>query len=247
MIRMMVWCLAGPLLAQPGLNLQNLSVSGDAEVLVAPDRVLLSVGVEARDPSLSAAKSRTDTAVTAILKAARTNGVAPADAQTDFIEINPVYQERNAAQNRESYLVDYYRVHKALVFTLRDVTRFETLLSGVLAAGANRVYGVEFQTSELRKFRDQARDMAVKAAVEKAAAMARAAGLKIGPASSISSFNTGGGSSYGRWRADPYAGYQAGMMQNSVAVAGDTVSSGNFSPGRIRVTASVSLTFPIVR
>ena len=70
--------------------------------------------------------------------------VAAADVQTDFIEISPVYQ------SRENYGADYYRVNKTVAITFRDVTRFERLLTAILNARANRVYGVDFQTSELR-------------------------------------------------------------------------------------------------
>ena len=98
-----------PLFAQPHDN--RISVSGDAEIKVAPDRVVISVGVESRNPSLSIAKSRNDQAVAAILKVILAEAVAPADFQADFIEINPVYQERNAIESREGYLIDHYRIH----------------------------------------------------------------------------------------------------------------------------------------
>ena len=42
--------------------------------------------------------------------------------------------------------------------------------SSAIEAGANKVQGLEFLTTELRKYRDQARSMAIKAAQEKAAA-----------------------------------------------------------------------------
>ncbi len=234
---------AVPLFGQPGDN--RLSVTGDAEIKVAPDRVVISVGVESRNPSLPLAKSRNDQAIAAILKATAAESVAPADVQTDFIEINPVYQERSAAESREGYLIDHYRIHKTIAITLRDVSRFEPLLSAVLTAGANRVYGVDFQTSELRKYRDQARELAVKAAIEKATAMAAAAGLKVSKPESISAYNYGGGSAYGRMA-------NRGMMQNisqnvvSGEPGGGDEVSGTMAPGRISVRASVSLTFRLL-
>ncbi len=237
-ILLLFWTL--PLLAQ--LNDNRLAVTGDAEIKVAPDRVVISVGVETRNPSLAIAKTRNDQAIAAILKAALAEAIAPADVQTDFIEINPVYQERNS---NESYLIDYYRIHKTVAITLRDVGRFERLLAAVLTAGANRVYSVDFQTSELRKYRDQARELAVKAAIEKATAMASAAGLKVSKPESISAYNYGGGSAYGR------SNRASNMMQNvsqnviSSEPGGDETST-TMAPGRISVRASVSLTFRLI-
>ena len=148
------------------------------------------MGIESRGPQLTAAKSRNDSAIAAILAVAVKEQVAAADVQADFIEISPVYQNRDSAESRENYLVDYYRVNKTVTITLRDVTRFERLLTAILNAGANRVYGVDFQTSDLRKYRDQARDMAA------------AAGLRVDKPESISAYNQGGGPSYGRGRAN---------------------------------------------
>ena len=227
-----------PLRAQP--NQDRLTVTGDAEIKVAPDRVVISVGVESRSPQLTAAKSRNDSAIAAILAVTVKEQVAAADVQTDFIEISPVYQSRDSAESRENYLVDYYRVNKTVAITLRDVTRFERLLTAILNAGANRVYGVDFQTSELRKHRDQARDMAVKAAIEKAQAMAAAAGLRVDKPESISAYNQGGGPSYGRGRAN------MNMVQNGSSAGGDSELGGTIAPGRISVNASVTLTFRLL-
>ena len=227
-----------PLSAQP--NQDRLTVTGDAEIKVAPDRVVISVGVESRGPQLTAAKSRNDSAIAAILAVTVKEQVAAADVQTDFIEISPVYQSRDSAESRENYLVDYYRVNKTVAITLRDVTRFERLLTAILNAGANRVYGVDFQTSDLRKYRDQARDMAVKAAMEKAQAMAAAAGLRVDKPESISAYNQGGGPSYGRGRAN------MNMLQNVASAAGDSELGGTIAPGRISVNSSVTLTFRLL-
>jgi len=217
---------------------ERLTVSGDAEIKVAPDRVVISVGVESRNPQLAVAKAENDKAIAAILSAAAKEQVPPADVQTDFIEINPVYQSRGP-ENREAYVVDFYRINKTVAITLRDVSRFERLLTAVLNAGANRVFGVNFQTSELRKYRDQAREMAVKAAMEKAQAMAGAAGLKVGKPESISAYNQSG-PVYGRMN-------MSNVTQNvSFAAGGDGDTASTIAPGRITVSAAVTLTFRLL-
>jgi uncharacterized protein YggE len=222
--------------AQP--NQDRLTVTGDAEIKVAPDRVVINVGVESRNPQLSIAKSHNDTAIAAILAAAKREQVTAADVQTDFIEITPVYQSRTSTENREAYTVDFYRVNKTVAITLRDVTRFERLLTTVIDAGANRVYGVNFQTSELRKHRDQAREMAVKAAIEKAQAMAAAAGLRVDKPESIAAYNQAG-PVYGRSMSN--------AAQNASFAAGnDLESGGTIAPGRITVSAAVTLTFRLL-
>ena len=63
--------------------------------------------------------------------------------------------------------------------------KFEDLLSDALEAGVTHVQGIEFRTTELRKHRDRARSLALKAAQEKAELLADGAGRKIGKAISI--------------------------------------------------------------
>jgi uncharacterized protein YggE len=148
-----------PLGAQPN---SQLSVTGDADVQVVLDRVRLSVGVESRDKLLPQARAHDDAAVKSVLAALRGMGIASGDIQTDFIRVDMRYVGGDGAA------VDYYTVEKTIAVTLREVPRFEDVLNGTLDAGANHVCDVEFMTSELRKYRDQARAMAAKAALEKA-------------------------------------------------------------------------------
>ncbi len=60
-----------------------------------------------------------------------------------------------------------------------------SFVRNVVFRGANRLYGVQFATSELRKYRDVARVMATRAAKEKAESLTREIGRKIGKAYSI--------------------------------------------------------------
>lgn len=207
-----------------------LTVSGEAEVKVVPDQVIISLGVEARDPSLAAAKLKNDRGVRSVLAAIERLKVDPADVQTDFINVNLHYDRAN------EYVVDYYAVEKSIAVTLRDISRFEALLSAVLDAGANHIYGVDFRHTQLRRYRDQARALAVKAAMEKASDLAAAAGLKAGKPISISTYSYG--SWYGRGRA-----MLQNVSQNISQAGGGEPPEGTIALGKISVSATVTMTF----
>jgi uncharacterized protein YggE len=210
-----------------------VSVTGDAEIKVIPNQVLLSLGVETRDRSLAAAMARNDNAIRSVLNAIAKLQVDPADVQTDFIQVDIRYN------GSVETVVDHYVVEKSIAITLKDVSKFEPLLSAVLEAGANHVYGVEFMTTDLRKYRDQARALAAKAAIEKANDLAAAAGLKVvGKPTSVTSYSYGGGSWYGRPRA---TGFNA--AQNVYQSGQRGATEGTVALGKISVTASVSMNF----
>jgi uncharacterized protein len=243
-MKLHLFLLAAILAAQPAFaqislsGSDTLNVTGDAAVNVVPDRVRVFVGVESRNKDLLAAKAENDARVRKVIDAARALNVTPANIQTDFIQVNVVYQ--NGSTN-----VDYYRVVKDVQILLTNVQQFEELLSQVLLAGANHVYDVAFSTSELRKHRDAARALAVKAAQEKASDLAAAAGLKIvGTPLAISSYSYGGGASYGRLHSGRGYGQMSQNVMQNVQSANDGIGDeGTIALGKISVTASVSMGF----
>jgi uncharacterized protein len=227
------------LYAQLAPSSNTISVTGDADVKVAPDRVTVSMGVESRDKDIGNASAQNDAAVKRVIAAIRRVGVDASDIQTDFFHVEISYLSGLGT------VVDFYRVTKEIQVELKDVSKFESLLNAALHAGANHVYGTEFSTSELRKYRDQARALAAKAAIEKANDLAAAAGLQVvGKPLSVSSYSYGGGAWYGRC-----CGYYGGsnFAQNVVqnVPGGSDTLGGSVALGKINVTASVTMMFQI--
>ena len=213
----------------------TISVSGDAEVRVAPNEVVLNMGVETADRSLRTAKSANDAAIQRALGVASQHGVPSKNVQTDFISIEPRYRRDEITGQLLGYVV-----RKSLTVRFNDIAKFEELFTDLLDAGVNVVHGIEFRTTDLRKYRDQARALAIKAAQEKAEVMAQNAGRHAGPTLSI---NEGGGgwfSPYASWWGRSYGG----MMQNVVQTdgAGASGTDTTLAPGQITVTAHVGIT-----
>ena len=171
--------LAGLALAEEKTPARFVRVVGTAEVKVVPDRAVIDVGVEKQDPSASAAKHAEDAAARRILATLRAGGIDEKDIQTTYLSLQP----------RSSYIkkvrVSYFVAQQTLTITVRDLSKLDGLLEALVKAGGNRIDSISYETSDLRKYRDQARDMAVKAAREKAGALAKALGQDIGKAQAI--------------------------------------------------------------
>jgi len=76
-------------------------------------------------------------------------------------------------------------VYRGVAITLKDPSKFDSLVAVLIQTGVNQVFNIRFKTTELRKYKDQARAQAMAAAQEKASAMAGRLGQKIGKAFSI--------------------------------------------------------------
>ncbi len=218
---------------------RTISVSGEAQVNVVPDQVILTLGVETWDKSLKTAKSQNDERVSQILNLAKTFNIPTEKVKTDHITIQPRY---NDSYQQKDFIGFFVR--KNVVFTLSDISKFEDLLSASLDSGANYVLGVDFRTTELRKYRDQARDSAIKAAKEKAEAMAGALGLKVGKPVTISEDSFGWGYYGGGWGSSGGAATQ-NIIQNASVPAGAGAGEA-VAPGQIAVTARISVVFELV-
>ena len=109
-----------------------------------------------------------------VTKALKTLDIESKDIATDWYTIEPLYDDY------DSLSIKGYRIYNIIEVTVRDVDRANDVIVAAFQAGANQVVDVEFYTSELRKYRDQAREMAMKAASEKANALAQAAGADTG-------------------------------------------------------------------
>jgi len=216
---------------------RTIFVTGNAEIRVAPDEVQLTVGVETNAMAVDAARSTSETRVKAIVQAARDQGVPADHVRSEFLNIEPRYDGRQFLG---------FNARRSLTITLRDIARFEPLLSGVLAAGATHIHGVDFRTTRLREHRDEARRLALVAARDKAAAMAAAFNTTLGDPVSIQEGSSGWWSPYSTWW-----GSRGGMMvQNVMQSAGGGSGAppdDALVPGQIAVSASVNVTFELGR
>jgi uncharacterized protein YggE len=143
---------------------------------------------------------------------------------------------------------------------MRDVNKTSEAIAAAFQAGANQVVNVEFYTSELRKYRDQAREMAITAAREKASALAQGSGTDVG---CVLTINENSWSYFNGWRGwSWWYGYGAGnnqnlWTQNAVQNAapssgtgnsgGESSSSGDspVNAGQISIQAQVDATFAL--
>jgi uncharacterized protein YggE len=218
---------------------RRITVTGEADVRVVPDEVVLTLGVETDDLDLAAAKAENDARMSRVVAAAEEAGLPDNLIRTDYLGIEPRYR----FDGPDRIFLGYW-VQKSVSLTLRDIDAFENLLSAVLEAGANYVHGIQFQTTKLRSHRDRARSLALQAAREKAEAMAGELGHAVGQTVLIREDRSSWWSSYGGWWGGGRGGY---MSQNVVqnAPAGGATTEGVTAPGQISVTAHVTVTFQL--
>lgn len=221
-------------------NSRSVRVSGAAVVYVIPDRALLQLGVQSNGATPDAVRSNNAQDIQKVIRAISALGVESKDIATDYYIVYPVYEDYN------SLMIKGYRIDNTVSITLRDVNLVDDVLVAALQAGANEVQDVQFYSSELRKFRDQARTLAMTAAGEKAQALAEAAGAQAGCILTISE-NTWS-QYYGSWRGGRETALWAqNVAQNASPSQGESTQMDD-SPitlGQIAIRAEVDASYSL--
>jgi uncharacterized protein len=228
-----------PLLAQPAENVRTISVSGEAVVMVVPNQAVVSIGVETFDPKLEVASQTNDRIAKTLISEWKRLGIADANIGTDGVSVDISYNHRD---NERVRVVEGYVVRRSYAVTVDSAAKAEQVISRGLANGANQLGDVEFRTTDMRKYRDQARVSAVKAAREKADLIAAQLGVSVGAPRNISE-----SSDYYGWGG--YRPRSTSMTQNVASYSdsgGSPDSQGAVAPGQIAVRASVSVVFDLI-
>jgi len=197
----------------------GISVFGSSTINVVPDMATLVCGL-------------TKTAVTPkdAFQAARESAHAVreflnAQSIMDSGSSNITLQEAYDHVNGKSTFVGYtaridFRV------TLSDLNLIESIVSGVIDSGANKIHRVDFQTSQLKTLRAQARREAIVAAREKALNYCEAANVRLGTVLHIEDVNPD-------------------LLRGNESHAGGIRTTQAFEPGFIQVGGAVIVAYKL--
>jgi uncharacterized protein YggE len=210
---------------------RTLTVTGTAEVKVAPDICYMSFIVSTRSRSAAQAYKDNNELMVKVNAAVKEVGIEARDLQTKDFSLKPEYHYDKGTSHR---VFDGYLVNNSLSVTVRNLSKVPAVLDAALAAGAIEVGGVTFTVENPKKYTADARIEALRAAKAKAEVIAAETGVKLKRPVAISESEP---NSYG-WM----------YSQTSVAptpVADREAESPPLEPGEIKITHTVYITYEI--
>jgi hypothetical protein len=220
----------------------KITVNGDAVVNVSPDKIVVSFGIETWDVDILVAKQKNNDILKKASAAIKESGVPEKEIQTDYLSIEPRYEN---GYRKEDFIG--YFVRNTFVVTVTETDKVEALVTKALQAGVNYIHGIDFQTTEFKRYREQARELALKAAKEKAEKMAAVLDQTIGAPIHIDEGYTrspwGFFSSWSTWGPRRGPGMTQNVVQNVEGPAGDI--SDTIALGKISIRANVAVTFEL--
>ena len=154
----------------------SIQTSGEAVVMVKPDRAQIDIGVVTQAENSQTAVAQNARQLEATLTRLRQQLGNNADIKTISYTVNPVYRY---PQNGGEPTITGYTATNVVRVTLDDLTQVGKTIDAATQAGANRVQNLQFTLKDERPVQAQAlREAAVRARA-KADALASALNLQI--------------------------------------------------------------------
>jgi len=204
-----------------------LSVSGQGEVKAAPNEAMLSAGVVSDAKTAAAALADNTHAMNAVFATLRNAGVADKDMQTSNFSVQPQYASITSSSSGQQRITGY-QVANDVSVTVEDLSRLGATLDALVSSGANSIGEVGFAIRDPKPLLAQARAAAVADAVAKAQVLAKAAGVTLGPITSISE-----------------SGYERPLAVTMMTMRESAASPVPVAAGEQSVTAGVTISWDI--
>jgi len=221
----------------------KISVNGEAVVNVKPDKIVITFGIETWDMDIMLAKQKNNSVLKRTAAAMKELGIPDKEMQTDHLSIEPRWK----VERRKEDFIGYF-VRNTLVVTVADTEKVEELVTKALLAGVNYIHGVDFQTTGFKMYREQARELALNAAKEKAEKMAAVLNQSVGAPIQISENYSGSP----WWYYSSWWGWGGGGRSHNMSqinIQADRGGAGEITEtialGKLTIKANVSVIFEL--
>jgi uncharacterized protein len=235
----------------------SVHVVGEAEVRVQPDEARLRFAVVHERELLVNARTANQQTMAELIRSAEQHGFARRDLASTPSMVFPGRWLCSACTEEQKKTG--YTARTEATFTLRDLGRLNQYIESISSKTAVQLLDVEYHSSELRKHRDAARAQAIRAAREKAIALAAELGQTIGTATSVNEDQSlhAGFTAWSHWGYTCCGYYSSGWsrgsygqgMQNVLVESSThaTSDAGSVAPGVIPVRARIQAVFELHR
>ena len=223
--------LALPAHAAGSDNVSKIICNGEGKTTAVPDVVTITLGVETRNVSASAAAAENAKLMNSTINALLSAGLKKKDIQTSHYSLTTQTEENpTPIAGAEKNKTPPQFVAANQVTTRMNVSdNIGKVLDAAIAAGSNTFIGISFDLRDPKPQMDKALAEAVNDSRIKAEIMAKSAGVKLGKILELSE-------GYGFTSSNaPRAAY-------SLAAATTPVL-----PGEMEITASVTVTYQITK
>lgn len=174
---------------------RTFSVFGEGKAAAVPDIAQISIGVLTEGgKNLAELQKENSDKINRVIVFLKGEGIDKKDIKTEYYNISPRYQYfscppvpfgAEVVRSCPPSEIIGYSISQSVLVKVRNLDKVGNVIAGVVDNGANTVSGPNFTIDDPIALENQAREEAIKQAREKAKAMARAGGFRLGKLISI--------------------------------------------------------------
>ena len=212
----------------------RFSVSGSGTVYAKADIANMNVGLktEVKKTAAEATKENSDQ-MNEILVVLKDLGIESKDIKTSSYSLNPVYNWTE----KDGQKLSGYEVYQSVTLKIRDLEKIGDIIAKTTEKGANQVGGINFTIDDEYELKNEARELAITKAKEKAELIATQTGMKLGKIVGVYE------NSYSPVMAYDYSNARKEMAFDEVLGAG--ISAPGIEAGQNEVKVEVTLNYEV--
>lgn len=182
--------VTSPAGASEAATSRSITMSGEAEREVAPDRAQLALTVEVRQPTVDGARAEANRRIDSILRLLAELQISKPDIDSTALEVRPDFSwnPQTGAQRLQGYIVV-----RSVRLRLVDLDKLGAILERGMKAGANQISAPSFSHSRREVLLREVLSAATLDARRNAEAAAAGIGMKVGAAQRIEVIEEAGG------------------------------------------------------
>jgi uncharacterized protein YggE len=208
-----------------------VAVSGYGEVQAAPDRALVQLAVEARNPALQVAQQEVNKAVERFLALCDELRIPREQVQSSSANVQAEFDWNG--ETRERRMLGYF-VSRQLRVDLRDLDKLGLLMERAVGIGINQVSPPQLVSSRAEALRREAYAKAADDARQNAETLATRLGARVGKVRRVASSDVG---------LPPPP--QPMMMERNLVMAKDSGAQ-TYETGQMVISAQVVAEFDLI-
>lgn len=153
---------------------RTVTVEGRGKVNAVPDQAIITIGFVTENEDVNKAQAQNARITTQGLAALKEINIQQEDIQTVSYIIQPIYEFTEG-----SSILKGYKVQHTFEITVKNLNQVGKVYEAVVAAGANIAENIEFVVSKKDLYYQQALQLAIKNATEKASSIGQQLGVSM--------------------------------------------------------------------
>ncbi len=154
----------------------QISVSGEGKIAAKPDIATLNATIITTRATVSQAQAENTTSSAKVSKFLRETSIDSKDIKTINYSIHPQYFY---PENRKPEITGY-QIRNSMEIKIRDLSMVDDVLGGLVENGANEIGNVVFVIENPNKLKEEARELAIVSAKEKAKVLSKSLKVRLG-------------------------------------------------------------------